>query len=78
VSAGLRKFIPVPPKISLPTTTPKEIPMATCQRGVVAGRIRGKSIQVTKNPSLTSCLRTMANNTSQRPPATMVTITMGR
>ena len=64
---------PVPPKISLPITTPKEIPNATCQSGIVGGTIRENKIEVTKNPSEISCLRTKANNTSQKPPTTKAT-----
>ena len=50
--------MPVPPKISLPTTTPNEMPSATCQSGMAGGRISGKSIPVTRKPSFSSCFRT--------------------
>ncbi|CSC09111.1 Uncharacterised protein [Vibrio cholerae] len=55
------------------TTTPKVIPSAACHRGRVGGTIRANRIEVTKKPSLTSCLRTIQNNTSQKPP-TMNTV----
>ena len=65
--------MPVPPKTSLPMTTPKLMPSATCHSGVVAGRIAAYKSEVTKKPSLTSWLRTPANRTSQNPPAAIVT-----
>ena len=42
VSAGFKMFIPVPPNTSLPMTTPKVIPSATCHKGIVAGSVSGK------------------------------------
>ena len=54
VRAGFRKFFPVPPKTSFPITTPNAIPNATCHSGAEAGIVRAKSIELTKNPSLTS------------------------
>ena len=68
VNAGFKKFLPVPPKISLPMTTPKEMPMAACQRGIVGGRVKGKSMAVTKTPSLISCFLMVANRISQPNP----------
>src|SRR5690554_7137566 len=68
VNAGFKKLRPVPPNTSLPITTPKVIPNATCQRGMVAGRVKANSTEVTKKPSLISCLRTDAKTTSQKPP----------
>ncbi len=72
-SAGLMKFIPVPPKISLANTTPKLMPSAACHSGVVGGRISGNRMPVTKKPSLTSLLRTTANRTSHAMPTAIVT-----
>ena len=63
-------FMPVPPNISLPMTTPKEVAMASCQSGMVGGTISGTSRPVTRNPSLTSCLRTIAKIISHTPPTT--------
>jgi hypothetical protein len=48
----LSTFLPVPPKTSLPMTTPKLMPTATCHSGMVAGRISVYSSDVTKKPSL--------------------------
>ena len=67
-SAGLRKLRPVPPKISLAMTTPKVIPNAACHSGSDGGTISANRIDVTKKPSFISCLRTIANKTSQNPP----------
>jgi len=69
IRAGLNKFLPVPPNISLPTITPNTIPTATIQRGIPGGRIRGNINPVTRNPSFTSSLRTKAKITSVSPPA---------
>ena len=69
--------MPVPPKISLPTTMPKEMPKATCHSGTVGGRTSGNSMPVTRKPSFSSCFRTTANSSSQRPPAAKVTIRIG-
>ena len=63
-------FMPVPPKISLPMTTPKEVAIASCHSGMVGGTISGTSRPVTRKPSLTSCLRTTANTASHTPPTT--------
>ena len=71
-------FMPVPPKISFPTTTPNVTPSATCQSGTVGGMIRGNSMPVTRKPSLTSCRRIAANSISQRPPTANVTTSTGR
>ncbi len=71
--AGLRKFIPVPPKTSFAITTPKLMPSAACHRGAVAGSVRGKMRPVTRKPSLISWRRTIAKRTSQDPPTAMVT-----
>ena len=49
-------------------TMPKLMPAATIHSGSVGGQTSGKSIPVTRNPSLISCLRTIANVTSQIPP----------
>ena len=69
--------MPVPPKSSLPTTTPNDTPSATCHSGMVAGRVSGSSIPVTRNPSLISCPRTPANTASQSPPTAKVTTSTG-
>ena len=55
-------------------TTPKEIPTATCHSGMVGGRVRVNSMEVTRKPSLTSWFLTAANSVSQKPPAAMVTM----
>ena len=68
------KFIPVPPNTSLASTTPKLMPSAACHSGVVGGRISGNRMPVTKKPSLTSSLRTIANSTSHDSPTTIVTM----
>ena len=78
MSAGLRMLKPLPPKISLPTTTPKLMPSATCQSGTVGGRMSGKSIPVTRKPSLTSWRRMIAKSISHAPPTAKVTISTGR
>ncbi len=72
------KFMPVPPKTSFAITTPKLMPRAACHSGVVGGRISGNRMPVTKNPSFTSTLRTIANITSQVRPTTIVTMYSGR
>src|SRR5690554_3740429 len=77
VNAGLRKFLPVPPNTSLPITTPKLIPRATCHKGMLGGQIRANKMEVTKKPSFTSWPRFMANSTSQKPPTTKVTAYTG-
>ena len=68
VRAGLRKFLPVPPNISFPITTPKEMPRATCHRGIVGGRVSGNNRPVTRNPSLILCFLRLANSSSQKNP----------
>jgi len=55
-------------------TTPKLMPSATCHSGVVAGSINEYRNDVTRKPSLTSWLRTLAKMTSQKPPAASVTM----
>ena len=72
------KFIPVPPKSSLAKITPKLMASAACHSGVVAGRISGNSMPVTKKPSLTSSLRTTENRISHDSPTTIVTMYSGR
>jgi hypothetical protein len=72
-SAGFRKFMPVPPNTSLENTRPTTVPSATCQSGIVGGRISGISAPVTKNPSLTSCLRSTAKSSSMPSPAAIAT-----
>ena len=57
---------------------PNDTPSATCQSGMVGGRISGNSIPLTRNPSFTSCLRTEANSISQNPPTANVTASTGR
>ena len=73
-SAGLMKFMPVPPKTSLATTTPKLMPSAASHRGSVGGQMSGKSMPVTKKPSFTSSFLTIAKPTSQVSPTTIVTM----
>ena len=48
VNAGFRMFIPVPPKTSLPITTPKITATANIHNGISTGTINGTSIPVTK------------------------------
>ena len=62
---GLKSFLPVPPKISLPITIPKEIPRATCHKGIAGGNVNGNNNPETRNPSLISCLRVIAKSTSK-------------
>ncbi|MNN80760.1 hypothetical protein D3C81_1975200 [compost metagenome] len=57
----------------MPSTTPKLMPRATCQSGMLGGRVRAKSTEVTKKPSFTSWRRMEANSTSQKPPTMKVT-----
>ena len=64
--------------ISLPMTTPKEMPTATCHRGIVGGRVRGKSMPVTRKPSFTSWRRIVENRASQKPPTALHTRKTGR
>ncbi len=78
VNAGFKIFLPVPPNISFPITTPKEIPRATCQRGIVGGSIRGNKRPVTRSPSLILCFLTTANRVSQKNPTTYETKIIGR
>jgi hypothetical protein len=73
VKAGLKIFIPTPPKISLPITIPKEVAMNNCQRGIDGGIVSGMRAHVTRKPSDISCFLTIANKISQRAPATNVT-----
>ncbi len=65
--------MPVPPNTSLASTTPKLMPSAACHSGVVGGSVSGNRMPVTKKPSFTSTLRTIANSTSHDRPTTMVT-----
>ena len=51
IRATFRKFIPVPPNISLANITENATAMARIQSGVVAGTIRGMMKPDTKNPS---------------------------
>ena len=73
VRAGFIKFRPVPPKTSLPITTPKMIPSAHCHKGKVGGSVNGNSIPVTRKPSLTSWPRMIVKTTSAIPPTAIVT-----
>ncbi len=68
------KFMPVPPKTSFATTTPKLMPSAASHRGSVGGQMSGKSMPVTKKPSFTSWRRTMAKSTSHAMPTVIVTM----
>ena len=68
VRAGFKIFIPVPPKTSLPMTTPKITATANIHSGVSIGTINGTNIPVTKYPSSTSCpLITAKINSTIRP-----------
>ena len=58
--AGLKMFLAVPPKTSLPKNTPTKMPTATTHRGVVGGSTSGKISPVTRNPSSISFLRMRA------------------
>ena len=77
VKAGFKKFFPVPPKISFPTTKPKLIPKATCHRGASGGQHKANKIVVTKAPSLISCPLTTEKSISQAIPTMNVTKYMG-
>ena len=68
VNAGLRKFFPVPPKNSLPTTIPNAIPEAACHSGMSGGQLSENNTVDTKAPSLISCLLTVAKIASQAIP----------
>ena len=48
------EMYPVPPKISLPITTPKAVATATIHKGIVGGKHRGIRKPVTKKPSFIS------------------------
>ena len=50
-SAGLRKFIPVPPKTSLLKMIEKTHATATIHSGISGGNINGINIAVTNAPS---------------------------
>ena len=67
------KFLPVPPNTSLPSTTPKLMPSATCHSGMVGGSVSENSTEVTKKPSLISWRRMVAKSPSQKPPTAKVT-----
>ena len=54
VNAGFKIFIPVPPKTSLPITTPKITATVSIQSGISIGTINGTNIPVTRYPSSTS------------------------
>ena len=48
IIAGLKMFMPVPPNTSLPSTTAKATPMASCHSGIEAGTIRAISMPLTR------------------------------
>ena len=48
VNAGFKIFIPVPPKTSLPITTPKITATVSIHNGISTGTINGTNIPVTK------------------------------
>ena len=70
-------FIPTPPKISLPITIPKLVPIATCHSGMVAGNVKGIKAQVTRKPSEIGCRLTTANRISHMAPVANVTVRIG-
>ena len=70
VSAGFKKFFPVPPKNSLPTTIPNAIPVAACHNGISGGQLSENNTVETKAPSLISCLLMVAKIASQAIPTT--------
>ena len=76
--AGLNILYPVPPKISLPITTPNVVARATIHNGIVGGMTKGISIPVTRKPSFISCFRTTAKTISQKPPTKYETKIMGK
>ena len=53
VKAGFSRFIPVPPKTSLPINTAKIVLTATIHKGMSTGMIIGISRPETKKPSFT-------------------------
>ena len=77
INAGLKIFIPTPPKISLPITIPNDVATATCHNGMDGGKVRGMSAHVTKKPSEIGCFLTTPNNNSQKAPDAKVTAIIG-
>ena len=77
VKAGLKMFVPTPPKISFPIIIPKLVPINTCHKGTSGGIVSGINAQLTKKPSLTSCFLIIANVNSHIAPATKVAIKIG-
>ena len=51
--AGLKMFRPNPPKAIFPSPTPKAMPTAHIQRGIVGGRERAKIMELTKTADVT-------------------------
>jgi len=58
--------------------TPNAVPSATCQRGMVGGRVKGIRKPVTKKPSLISCPRITAKATSMAPPTAKQVMKIGK
>ncbi|MBT9146158.1 MAG: hypothetical protein DDT42_02040 [candidate division WS2 bacterium] len=68
IKAGFQTFMPVPPNTSLQIITENIVANEIIHKGTSTGEIRGISIPVTRNPSLTSCLRICAKaNSTARP-----------
>ena len=55
----------MPPKISLPITIPKVMPIAACHKGISGGQVKANKIVVTKAPSLISWFLMLAKSASQ-------------
>ena len=77
VNAGLKMFVPTPPKISFPIIIPNAVPIKTCHKGTSGGIVKGINAQVTRNPSFTSCLRITEKVSSQIAPDMKVMINIG-
>ena len=66
--------MPVPPKISLPITSPNVIPRAACHKGKSGGQLNENKTVDTNAPSFISCFLTTANIVSQPIPTTNTVI----
>ena len=68
IRAGLKIFMPTPPKISFPITIPNEVAMATCHNGIDGGNVSGIRAHVTRKPSEIGCFLTTPKSSSQNAP----------
>ncbi len=77
--AGLKTFLPSPPKSSLARATAMNEPMATTHRGVVGGSRKAKSSPVTMalmSDRVTSRRVSLRISTSERAAVSRLTVTM--